>query len=176
MRKLPSLLLVALLLVAGAARAHAADSGNVTICNSVSREIYFAVAYQESNVWSTAGWWGIQPKQCRGFRILHKQFWWHFETNPYAVANGKTAYDQWGTEKKLFVGRDSEFHFTHAEQEQGNCALRAFDATATMVGDGYAYYRIAVSATGITTTTLSGSYKPAPAQPPQSPDTGPDFE
>ena len=89
-----------------------------------------AIAYKTPDQgWVTKGWWTFRPAQCRVLRILHEDWYYHFESSSFNDGHGGTSFLVWPeatATPQLFVGRQDSFAFAHADHEQGYCALRTF--------------------------------------------------
>lgn len=83
-----------------ASAAHA----DIIVCNEYPVRIRVAFAYDESGKTPAAGWWPVNPKDCRGVDFAFKGGVIYYTADSDKYREGrKTLSYHWGNKKELFV-------------------------------------------------------------------------
>ncbi len=102
MNRLVTYALAAATLALAGNAAHA----DVTVCNDFGAPVYVALAADESGAVHAAGWWSVDPHECKGvdFAFQGTSLYYTADSAPYR-AGGATNRDHWGNKRALYVAK-----------------------------------------------------------------------
>lgn len=93
---------------------------SLTICNKADALHSLAVAYKDGDNWKSAGWWNIDPGECKVVigGDLTQRYYYYRATSPGRTFKGGTY--NFCTQSEVFT----------ILGEQGNCTARGYDSNA----------------------------------------------
>ncbi len=111
---------VALLSFGSAARA------DISVCNDFTASVHVALAYQNGNAFTAAGWWNVDPNKCVdvNFPFTGATLYYSADSDSYKEG-GRTAHYHWGNQKKLYV-TDRKFNTDDAEHHRRGSKAEMF--------------------------------------------------
>jgi uncharacterized membrane protein len=103
-----------------------AAHADITICNEFRAPIHVAFAYEDQGSFIAAGWWNVEPNDCRPADFPFQGATLYYTAHSDSYRNGSaTSRDHWGNKVKLYV-TGKKFNFDNAQRPRSGATSDMF--------------------------------------------------